>query len=243
MAKGAAIKLISFQESVPKLLELLRLGDEIKKYDKIILKPFLSNSENDSTPVEFTEAVLKFCIENKNPVADVLIAEGAEEDNTLELFDERGYQRLAEKYGIGLIDLNSTETETIENPEFLKFSTIEFPRILSESFLISLPKIAKNEETILTASLSNMLGAFPYSSYSGFFSKGKNKIRKWSIKYSIHDISKCKIPDFAILDASSNSQILAGLPLEMDKQAAKILGMDWKEVPYIKLLNQSMAET
>ena len=75
MAKGASIKFRSYKESVPKLLSLLKLQNEIKKYDKIILKPHISSES--STPAEFAEVVLRFCLENKNPVADVLIAEGS----------------------------------------------------------------------------------------------------------------------------------------------------------------------
>ncbi|MFH1425349.1 MAG: DUF362 domain-containing protein [archaeon] len=242
MAKGAAIKFQSYEETTPKILKLLKLQDELKKYDKIILKPYLTNPKEDSTSSEFTEAVLKFCLENKNPVAEVFIAEGAEEDDTTELFESLGYQKLAEKYGLGLIDLNNTETEELQDDDFSRFEKIQFPEILRESFLISLPKLSENLETGINGSLSIMLGAFPSSHYSGFFSQGKNKIRKWPIKYSIHDILKCKFPDFAITDASEQGSILAGLPLEIDKQSAKLLGKNWQEVPYIKLLDQASEE-
>ena len=85
-----------------------------------------------------------------------------------------------------------------------------------------------------------MLGAFPSSHYKGFFSRNKNKIRKWPIKYSLHDILRIKIPDFAIIDHSSQGSIMAGLPLELDKQVAKALGKDWRNVPYIKLLDEAL---
>ena len=48
------------------------------------------------------------------------------------------------------------------------------------------------------------------------------------------------MPDFSILDASSKGLILAGLPLEIDKQAAKLLDKDWRNVPYIKLIDDSI---
>ena len=91
-------------------------------------------------------------------------------------------------------------------------------------------------------SLSNMIGAFPSSYYQGFFSRRKNKIRKWPIKYSIHDISKCKIPELTIIDASEFGSILAGQPLEMDKQAAKLLGIDWRTVEHLRLINETMSK-
>ena len=70
----------------------------------------------------------------------------------------------------------------------------------------------------------------------------KNKIRKWPIKYSIHDILKCKMPNFAIIDASKQGYILAGLPIEIDKQAVKLLGTDWKSVAHLKLVDESFSK-
>ncbi|MBI5804191.1 DUF362 domain-containing protein [Candidatus Pacearchaeota archaeon] len=239
MAKGASIKFKSYEESVPKLLEILKLQREIKKHDKILLKITLSNSAGSSTSVNFTEAVLKFIIENKNPVTEIFIAEGADGEDTGELFAELGYRKLAEKYEVSLVDLNNTETREIENYHFSKFSTINFPKIMLESFVISLSRLAEDEETIISGALPGMLGAFPESHYKGFFSRGKSKIRKWPIKYSIHDITKCKMPDFAITDASIKSYVLAGLPLEIDKQAAKLLDKDWKTIPHLKLIDES----
>src|SRR3989344_3362446 len=160
MAKGASIKFQSYSESIPKLLSILNLQKELKKYDKIVLKPYLSGL-GDHTPAEFTEQVLKFCIENKNPVAEIFIAEGADGYDTTELFQNLGYTTLAEKYSIGQIDLNNTETEEIKDGFFLRFQEINFPKILSESFVISIPRLFKNGEFDVIASLSNMLGAFP----------------------------------------------------------------------------------
>ena len=87
-----------------------------------------------------------------------------------------------------------------------------------------------------------MLGAFPADYYSGFFSSKKSKIRKHPIKYSIHDILKCKMPDFTIIDASEKGIILAGRPLEMDKQAARLLEKDWKSISHLRLVDETFAE-
>nr|AQS29466.1 hypothetical protein [uncultured archaeon]AQS29494.1 hypothetical protein [uncultured archaeon] len=241
MANGAAIKFTSYQESVTKLLELVKLPNELKKYDKIVLKPHLSTPEN-STPVDFTESVLKFVLQNKNPIAEVFIVEGADGFQTFDLFEELKYKELAEKYSIGLIDLNNSETEEMQNGFFLKFQSIDYPKILLESFVITLPKLVENEEYDLQGSLSTMLGAFPASHYKNFYSRIKNKIRKWPMKYSIHDINRCKLPNFSVIDASSKGRILAGLPIAIDKQAAKLLDQDWRTVPHIRTIDENFQE-
>ena len=241
MAKGASIKFQSYEETVPKILSILNLNKELKKYDKIVLKPFLKDPEN-YTPVEFVEAVLKFCLESKNPIAEVFIAEGADGYDTMDLFESLGYKKLVEEYSIGLIDLNQTETIEIQDGAFQKFESIHYPKILSDSFVISLPKLVEDAEFNISGSLSSMIGAFPSSHYKGFFSQSKNKIRKWPIKYTIHDIIRCKMPDFAVIDASKHGSILAGLPLAIDKQAAKLIGKDWQEIPHIKMIDDYFLE-
>lgn len=240
MVKGAAIKFTSYQESVNKLLNLLKVHSELKKYDKIILKPYIKDTETH-TPVAFIEAVLQFCLQHKNPVAEAFIAEGVDGSDTNDLFDSIGYKALAEKYSIGLIDLNDTEVEETINGEFLKFESIKYPKILLESCVISLPILKEDEETEIVDSLSNMLGAYPSRYYAGFFSLKKNKIRKWPIKFSIHDILKCKMPNFAVIDAFQQGQILAGLPIEIDKQAAKTIGRGWKSIAHLRLIDESFS--
>jgi uncharacterized protein (DUF362 family) len=241
MIKGASIKFTSYSESVKKILELLKVQNELKKFDKIILKPTLKNEET-FTPIEFTESVIQFCLDNKNPIAEIYIAEGADGHDTTELYESSGYQNLAEKYSIGLIDLNETEVEEISNPDFLKFESINYPKILLDSCVISLPILNQDDETEISGSLVNMLGAYPAQNYAGFFSLKKNKIRKWPIKYSIHDIIKCKMPNFSVIDASKQGYILAGLPIEIDKQASKLLNIEWKSIPHLKLIDESFPQ-
>lgn len=246
MTKGVSIKFRSYSETIPRVLELINLGKELKKHSKIVLKPYISPIEGEkttSTSVALVEQVLRFCLKNKNPISEVFIAEGVDGDDTMELFGSLGYTKLAERYSVGLIDLNNTEVEQVEHQDFLRFHEITYPKILKEAFVISIPPLALDEETTFIGSLSNMLGAYPARHYKGFFSKAKTKIRKWPIKYSIHDILKCKLPDFAIIDHSEKGLILAGIPKDLDKQAAKLLGLDWKNVDYLKLVESSFLET
>jgi uncharacterized protein (DUF362 family) len=241
MVKGVAVKFWNYEETIPKLLRLLKFGDELKKHDRVVLKVDLNEDKTKGTQVEFVEQVLKFCVENKNPGSEIVVADGAEKDDTMELFDELGYGKLAEKYGIGLVDLNHTESKEIDDKQYLRFGSVYYPEVLLNSFVISMPLLRTDEEDKMTGALSNMVGAFPASHYRGFFSSGKSKIKKWPMKYRVHDVLQCKMPDFALVDASANKLILAGKPLEIDKQGAKILGMDWKEVGHLRLAHESFS--
>jgi len=242
MVRGIAVRFKSYEETIPKMLNLIKFDEEIKKHDRIILKPNLIKGEKEiATKPEFLEQVLKFCSENKNPGTEILIAEGCDGHETTDIFNELGFTQLAEKYGIGLIDLNNTETEEIENSEFLGFDSIRYPKILLDSFIISLPLLRKDEEIGVSASLDNMVGVFPAKHYKSFFSGTKNKIKKFPAKYQIHDIIKCKMPNFAVIDASPYKTIIAGQPLEMDKQAAKALGLDWRNIEHLRIIDESLS--
>lgn len=242
MVKGVSIKFKSYFETVPKLLEVTKLNDFIKKHNSIVLKPNLKNKNTTNTPIEFTEAVLQFCVNHKSPESQIYIAEGSDGEDTMQLFEEKGYKALAEKYNVSLIDLNTAETEEVFPINALAFESIHYPKILKDSLVISIPKLTTDLETEFVTSLSNMIGAYPASHYEGFFSKTKNKIKKEPIKYAVHDIIRCKMPEVAIIDASEQGYILTGNPLEIDRQALKLLNRDGKSVSYINLINDSLLQ-
>lgn len=243
MVKGVSIKFKSYQETVQNLLRITKFENELKKHAVVVLKPCLKSMDSPAnTPSEFTDAVLQFCMAHKNPETQVLIAEGADSGNTREIFEKFGYSALSAKYSVGLIDLNTAETEPIRDGEFLKFEEIYYPKVLTNALIVSLPKLSLDAETEISGSLSNMLGAFPSSHYMGWFSQNKNKIRKEPIKYAIHDILRCKVPQTAIIDASEQGLIMLGDPIEIDKQAAKVLGKDWKQVQHLRLIDETISK-
>jgi len=241
MVKGVSIKFKSYQETIPKLLDLINLKSELKKHSKIVLKPTLKNATSVNTNPEFAEEVLKFCIEHKVPDAKIFIAEGSDGEDTTELFELAGYRKLAEKYPVGLIDLNNAETESVSG-DFLAFSSIMYPKLLLDSFVISIPRIGMDQETEISGSLANMLGAFPAKHYKGLFSSNKNKIRKSPMEHVVHDITKCKMPELALIDASEFGAILAGQPLEMDKQAARFLDRNWEDVDHLNIIDKTLVQ-
>ena len=181
-------------------------------------------------------------MENKSPGSDIILAEGCDGADTRDLFDESGFTRLAEKYSIGIIDLNESSSIEVQNPEFLRFKSIHYPELLLNSFVITATPVRKHEDLGLSASLDTMLGAFPGYIYRGFFSSTKKKLREHPIKYQIHDILKCKMPDLAIIDSAEKGFLITGKPLDMDKQAAKLFGLDWNDIAHIRLVDESFSQ-
>jgi len=242
MAKGIAVKLKSYNETIPKVLKLIKFDDELKKHDKIIIKPqIIVGSPEKSTKPEFLEPIIQFCMANKNPGSEIILAEGVDGAETHNVFDDLRYTKLAEKYNIGLVDLNEAASVEIQNPEFLRFKSVHFPEMLLNSFVMTVTTLTQHPELGMSSSLDSMRGAFPAYKYRGFFSSTKNKLEKYPLKYQIHDILKCKMPEFAMIDASKKGLLIVGKPLDMDKQAAKVLGLDWRQVAHLKLIDESFS--
>jgi len=77
MSQGITVNFKSYKETIPQVLKLIKLENELKKFDKIILLVNLEDSDNSTSP-EFIEPILRFCLENKNPVSEIFIASGAD---------------------------------------------------------------------------------------------------------------------------------------------------------------------
>lgn len=243
MVKGLSVKLTSYDETIPKVLSLIKLGDELKKHKNIVIKVHLvPRQPENSTKIEFVEPLIKFCLEHKGAGSDIIIAEGCNGAETRDMFDEYGYTHLAEKYSLGLIDLNESSSVEVQNPEFLRFESIHYPELLLNSFVITATPLREHPELGISASMDTMLGAFPGYKYRGFFSSTKNKLKQHPVKYQIHDILKCKMPELAIIDASEKGFLITGKPLDMDKQAAKLMGVDWNNVAHIRLVDESFSQ-
>jgi len=247
MRKLVSVKFTSYEQSVLFVLDKLDASKVLRKQSKIILKPNLTCNRKPpvTTPVAFVKEVLSYCLDCSK--AKILIAEGSG-SNTGECYKDLGYLDLARQYGIKLIDLNKEEVVVKKSSLFKKFDYIYFPKVLEDSFLISLPVLKEHIEAKVTISLKNMLGCFPKGEYKGKKYEGswKAKMHLWPIDYSIHDILVCKFPDLAIVDASVGQRgsevwgtpekfglILAGDPLEVDKKGAEILGKDWRKIKHI----------
>lgn len=242
MVQGVSAKFKSYEETVPRFLQFIKFDQTLKGKQTLVLKPSLQNTRAHNTPVAFVEQVLKFCLAHKDVGAEVVIAEGSDGDETMDVFEQAGYRRLAETYGVSLVDLNNAEVEEVHDSAFTTFESILYPKLLLKSYLITLPRLGIDEETELQTSLSSMLGAYPAPYYRGLFASTKSKLRRDPIKYAIHDIVRCKTPDVSLIDASDYGIILAGKPLELDKQAARIAGKDWRTIQHLRLIDESFTQ-
>ena len=247
MSKVAQIDFVDYDESIRRALELIGAAEVLPQDGLIIIKPNLTNADPPpvTTPVGAAEAVLNYC--RGHSCAEVLIAEGCGSGTTAETFHANGYDDLARRYGIRLVDLNEEPAVLLEDSEALVLKSFHMPEIVRDAFVISLPILKDHSFTKTTISMKNMFGIAPGPYYSG--SWNKSKLHSPSTHKSTVDICRYKKPDLSIVDAVTAlsgmhlagdpkqlDTILAGFdPVAVDTVGSEMLGHKAQKIEYLKL--------
>lgn len=217
---------------------------------KIVIKPNIVEPAPPpvTTDVRIVEGITKALADSG--INEVIIAEGSGTGDTLENFRALGYAQL----GVRLIDLDRTETVELAAPDYSVWEYISVPKILLDKFIISVPVLKEHSMCGVTISLKNMIGVLPANYYSGYWSYKKSLIHKYDTHGCIADLISIINPDCAIVDATigMKGSHLSGIPvtppinivyasespLEADKFGCQLLGRDWEDIRYLKMIGQ-----
>lgn len=241
----------TYRETVTGILDELGAAKVLAPQPKILIKPNLINADPFpvTTPPDMCEAVIGYI--QKVSKAKIIIGEGCgdAELETNEVFHHLGYDRLAEKHNIELIDLNHADLVRVENPELTIFPHIFLPEIAFSSFIISVPVLKAHSMCEITGSLKNMMGFAPPKHYSGQYGTWKKAFFHSRLHEAVIELNRYKTPDLTVMDATIGlsqfhlggptckppvNTIIAGFdPKETDRQAALCLGIDWRTVPHL----------
>ena len=241
----------SYEKSVPALMGLLGAAQVLAKQKRVVIKPNLVNTSQPpvTTPVQLVAAIADYVKSVSN--AETVIAEGcgAPVYNTHRPFRKLGYSDLAKSNGIVLVDLNHAETTELTDHRCRIFPKFMMPRLVMDSFLISVPVLKKHSLSKVTLTMKNMLGCAPPDHYGGFIWK-KSRFHK-NMHRSIFEMNLYRTPDLTILDGSVGlschhlggpecsppvGKLIGGFdPVAVDAYGAELLGVDWRNVEYIRL--------
>ncbi len=162
-------------------------------------------------------------------------------DSTKRAFSVTGYDRLAEKYGVGLYDLKGDATCPVKTP----IGEIDVCcRALDADYLINLPVLKGHCQTVMTCALKNAKGCLPDREKRHFHSLGLMK--------PIAALSTALRPDLIIVDSicgdlnfeeggtpvQTNRMMLGFDPVQMDAYGCSLMGVDPNDVGYIPLAEQ-----
>ena len=216
-------------------------------HKKIILKPNLINDRSPptTTPVETIEALINYYYKEY----EVTIAEGSGWCETDKAYKNLGYLKIAEQYGVKLVDLNKDNYEIKEISQTFRIKKFEFCLTLKDAYLISVPILKKHSLTDVTISLKNMLGATLGDTTSVSWKKGRFHNR---LDENIVDINLYLRPNLAIIDgrAAGVGGELSSRPKELnvmifsedlvaaDAVGAKYLNKNPLSINHLKLAQQ-----
>jgi len=249
MSIVAKIKFSDYQSSVTKALDLIDASAKLPQSGLIIIKPNLTNSDGPpvTTNVEAVEAVYSYC--KKYSKAEIAIGEGCGTGTTEETYRANGYTKLAEKYGIRLIDFNKEKAVLLKNDKALQLKEFYMPEIVQDAFIISVPILKDHSFTKTTIAMKNMFGIAPEPYYSG--SWNKSQLHSPSTDKSVFDVCLYKMPALSVVDAvvglkgmhlAGRSKqvgvILAGFDaVAVDAVGSELLGHKRSSIEYLKLAN------
>jgi len=247
------IDFLSYQDSVPSLLSGLQAEKCFQGQSPIVIKPNLINDSPPpiTTPVQCCQAIVAFIRSCSD--ARIIVAEGCgqPELDTRTIFDRLGYTELAQTENIDLVDLNTAELVQVSNPTPRVFSQMYIPRIVMDSFLVSVPVLKAHSLAGMTGSLKNMIGVAPPEYYSGRHGSWKKAAFHKHMQDTILDLVSCRAPDLSLLDASVGmaeyhlggptcdppvGRLVAGFdPWEVDRGGAGLLGLDWRRIGHLQI--------
>jgi uncharacterized protein (DUF362 family) len=245
MSRVAKVAFSTYEASVFKALDLIDARGSLPQKGLIIIKPNLTNASPPpvTTPVEAAEAVLAYC--RRHSKAEVAIGEGCGDGTTQETFDANGYTKLAQKYGIRLIDFNQEKAVTRRSKRAFQLKEFHLPEIALDAFIISLPVLKDHSFTKTTIAMKNMFGLAPAPFYRG--SWNKSKLHHPSTHLSVVDVCLYKKPNLCVVDAvvalagmhlagtrRKLNVILAGIdPVAVDAVGSQLMGHDPSKIDYL----------
>ena len=245
------IEFVSYSRSIPVLLSALNIFEKLREQSLIIIKPNLINDSPPpiTTPVECCQAIIEFV--RTCSQAEIIVAEGCGQPglDTETIFDRLGYADLAGRLDVQLVDLNTAELVHLHNPACPIFPDMYLPRLAMEGFLISVPVLKAHSMAVITGALKNMLGLAPPQYFGGRHGTWKKAAFHARLQEGISDLISYRGPDLSIMDASVGmaeyhlggarcdpplGKLIGGVdPWEVDREGAKLLGLDWTEINHL----------
>lgn len=242
----------SYNQSIHEALDQLDVKKTLAAQSAILVKPNLVNSSPHpvTTAAACCEAIVAYIRACSD--AEILIAEGCGDMSleTSDLFKRHGYDRLVDQYDIELLDLNHAPLRHLQNSDCPVFPEMYLPEVAFTHFLISVPVLKAHSLADITGTLKNMMGFAPPEHYSGRYGSWKKAVFHHNMHQAIRDLNSYRTPDLSIMDASVGladfhlggptcsppvKKILAGFdPLELDREAARLLGFNWKTIPHLR---------
>jgi uncharacterized protein (DUF362 family) len=231
---------------------------------RVVLKPnnVNINVQLASTHADTLEGVLEF-LKTIGKTENCIIAESAANGPTLDGFSNFGYFRLADKYGVKLVDLDQQPFDIIHvfNEKDFRPHAVRTSHLMldPDSFIVSVARMKTHDRVLATLSLKNIVFGAPIKD-KGFSWTATRKpgtvndkpIGHGSgfrgINYNLFSLSQRLHPHLAVIDGFEGMEgngPNAGTPvnhrvcvastdwLAADRVAVELMGIDFARIGYL----------
>jgi len=242
----------SYDESIPALLQAIGAPEILARQSRILIKPNLvcESPPPVTLPVAACDALVSACRAWSR--AEIVVAEGTGARNltTRDVFRIHGYDRMAARHGVELVDLNEAELVELRDPGCRVFPTFMMPRLVLESFVISAAVLKAHSLAMVTLSMKNMIGVAPPAWYQQGGHWKKSAFHN-QMQTAVFELNRYRKPDLALIDASIGlaehhlggpacnppvNKLLAGFDtVAVDAAGAELLGIPWRQVGHIRM--------
>jgi len=184
---------------------------------------------------------------------EIVLAEATSHNRDAEdLFRRAGYEALARRQGVRLVDLNYDDLTPVKcvNPKATLLREIALPRTIGEAdVLISVPKLKTHKLAGITLSLKNMFGILPGMVYGW----PKNTLHWNGIPLSICEINGTVKTHYTVVDGVVGMEghgpimgtarkagvlVMGDNALAVDATAARVMGVDPARVDYLAMAHK-----
>jgi len=227
------------------ILKLIGANELIKPDDKLLMKPNYVSAKHPSTGIttdsRVVESLIK-CVRNFG-VKEIVVGEGGAGD-TERAFDVVGIRDVAARQKVKLVNLNEESRIQVRIPHALALHEVGIAKTAIESTcILNVPKLKVHHQALVTVCMKNLMGLI----------LPKN-IMHSQINEKIVDLAslfkdKVKIN---VVDGLIGAEVdeVGGSPVEMnlliagrdmvavDSVATKIMGIDPREVKYLRLAEE-----
>ena len=237
------------QETVKRALQLCDGLKELKPSDKVLIKPnIVLTSLRKKLPlygvVTTTRVIEEIVILlREHGCSDITIGEGSPFHEELNLNTTNGFKsidliKIAEKYGVKLVDFNAGEFTSIDlGPAHIKLAR----QALESDFLINVPVLKTHLQATVSLNLKNLKGCLKQSSKRKFHKKGLDEMiarlstvlrPKLNVIDGIYSLERGPGPSGR---AYRTNLIIAGRdPFSCDLTGAACLGIEPRNVAHFR---------
>ena len=227
-------------------------GFGIKKEDTVLIKPNAKNQAPPGYGIVTDVAVIEPVVEmsKEKGAKKVTIADGAAYPSgsyhTLSAFETMGITKMAKKWDLNLVDLNSSDSVDLDVPDGLVLETVRVGRAVTDvDYLINVPVLKTHRGTLLSNCVKNI-------GVGVACREEKKRLHRLGIDEGLLDVFSVVKPHFNVVDALVCIEgdgpnfppgkprplglVLAGEDgVAVDAVCARLIGLDPLEVKHLRL--------